>query len=137
MVSVLVADDDPGIREVVALALEDEGYAVTTVADGETLLASLRSLSGRFVVLLDRLMPKMGGLEVLAVVAEDSHLREHHAYALSTAASASLTSEQRALLASVNAPVLPKPFDLEQLFTVVAELAARIAPPTSQERNAY
>lgn len=129
MVSVLVADDDQSIREVIALALEGEGYPVSAVTDGETLLASLRSSPQRLVVLIDRLMPRMNGIDVLRVVTADETLRERHAYALSTAASASLTREERALLASLNALVLPKPFDLDRLYSTVATLAARIEPP--------
>ena len=35
---VLVVDDDTAIREFVALALQDEGYAVATAADGREAL---------------------------------------------------------------------------------------------------
>lgn len=61
---VLVADDEPSIRYVLREALEEEGYRVTDVADGDAALAAF----GREdfpVAFVDIRMPGCGGLEVL------------------------------------------------------------------------
>lgn len=131
MPTVLVADDDQNIREVLTMALEDEGYTVQSVIDGVALLDRLRAASERFVVLLDRYMPRMGGIEVLAVVTREPVLRDRHAYALLTAASSSLSAEDWAVVTSSGAVVLAKPFDLERLFGAVATLAERVRPSAS------
>jgi len=62
---ILVVDDDAAIREVIQLALEDDGYQVTTASNGEEALACLAACNsgGRALVLLDLNMPVMTGWE--------------------------------------------------------------------------
>ena len=62
---ILVAEDDPDIRDILVLTLEREGHRnVTAVADGAE---ALEALSGAAfdLVLLDVLMPRLSGIEVL------------------------------------------------------------------------
>lgn len=63
--SILIVDDEPGIRQSLTGVLEDEGFDVTAVASGEE---CLRVLERRLFscVLLDVWMPGMDGLETLA-----------------------------------------------------------------------
>ena len=62
-VRVLIVEDDPNVAEVVARYLEREGYLVETVADGAEGLA--RALDDPpDLVVLDLMLPSMGGLEV-------------------------------------------------------------------------
>jgi two-component system nitrogen regulation response regulator GlnG len=68
-VSILVADDDPGIRLVLRHRLEAAGYAVEEAGDSQSALAAL--LGGRHgVALVDIMMPGAGGLEVLTQARE-------------------------------------------------------------------
>lgn len=63
--SVLLADDDPDLVAVLALAFRASGLQVTTAGDGSAALEALES--GRFdVLVLDILMPGATGWEVLA-----------------------------------------------------------------------
>ena len=64
--TVLVVDDDAGIRESVTEVLTAEGYRVLEAADGAEALSQLSGVAGHCVVLLDLAMPRMNGLEVLA-----------------------------------------------------------------------
>ena len=61
---VLLADDNPTNREVVGKILERGGHAVTLVIDGEQALDAIER-DAFDVVLLDRNMPGMGGMEAL------------------------------------------------------------------------
>jgi two-component system sensor histidine kinase RpfC len=61
---VLVADDNPTNREVLGKILERGGHEVTLVDDGEQALDAVEQ-NTYDVVLLDRNMPRMGGLEAL------------------------------------------------------------------------
>ncbi|MFN0119250.1 MAG: sigma-54-dependent transcriptional regulator [Blastocatellia bacterium] len=63
-VSILIVDDEPGIRRTLKGVLEDEGFAVDAVASGEQ---CLRAFEQRLYacVLLDVWLPKMDGLETL------------------------------------------------------------------------
>ena len=60
----LLADDNPTNREVVGKILERGGHAVTLVTDGEQALDAIER-DAYDVVLLDRNMPGMGGMEAL------------------------------------------------------------------------
>jgi signal transduction histidine kinase len=63
-IKVLVADDEPTIRELMSLVLERDGHAVATANDGVRALEMLQA--ERFDVLLsDIQMPHMNGLELL------------------------------------------------------------------------
>ena len=66
---VLIVDDEPGIRQSLGGVLEDEGYEVHAVEDGEACLEEL-GRSGYEVVLLDIWLPGKDGLEVLARIQE-------------------------------------------------------------------
>ncbi|HEY6582849.1 MAG TPA: response regulator transcription factor, partial [Rubrobacter sp.] len=60
---VLIVDDEPNIREVVGLYLRRDGHAVVSASDGEQAL-SLFSSAVPDLVVLDLMLPKVGGLEV-------------------------------------------------------------------------
>ena len=68
---ILVADDEPDIRSVLALYLEDAGFEVAEAADGE---AALRIMLTERVdlCLLDIMMPAMDGYHVLKRVRQQS-----------------------------------------------------------------
>jgi two-component system, OmpR family, response regulator ResD len=61
--TILVVDDEPTIVEVVELYLRREGFAVQTAADGQAALAAVERQRPDLVV-LDLMLPGMGGLEV-------------------------------------------------------------------------
>jgi len=62
--SILVVDDEPGIRTSLGAILSDEGYVVTAVGTGEAGLAALDE-RGFDLVLLDVWLPQMDGLQIL------------------------------------------------------------------------
>ncbi len=64
---ILVVDDEPVIREILADFLSMEGFVVRTAADGSEALVEL-SRAHYDLVLTDLKMPKMGGLELLAAI---------------------------------------------------------------------
>jgi DNA-binding response OmpR family regulator len=68
--TVLVADDEEDILNLVRFRLEREGYRVITAADGQAALELARS-EGPDLCVLDVMMPKLGGLEVLKELRED------------------------------------------------------------------
>ncbi len=64
MSKILIVDDEAGIREALAGALTDEGYAVSSVDSGEACLDLLRKTAFD-VILLDIWLPGIDGLETL------------------------------------------------------------------------
>ena len=67
---ILVVDDEPDVREVLQRKLQREGYTVDCAADGEEALAKVRECDPD-VILLDLMLPKLNGFEVLRRVRED------------------------------------------------------------------
>lgn len=61
---ILIADDDPSNREVLAYYLRRQGYDVRTVTDGADAIAAVAGNSFA-LVLLDVVMPGLDGLEAL------------------------------------------------------------------------
>lgn len=61
---ILVVDDDAAIAQLVADALEDEGFAVTTLNDGEAAFELISRENDFALIILDIMMPKMDGLEL-------------------------------------------------------------------------
>jgi len=61
---VLVAEDDRGLREVLARGLRENGYVVDTAPDGQAALSYLRAYEYE-VAILDWRMPSRSGIEVL------------------------------------------------------------------------
>ena len=67
---ILFADDDPEIREVLQLLLTREGYQVEAASNGEELLSRLDDSVD--LVILDIMMPGMGGYHVCAEIRKQS-----------------------------------------------------------------
>ncbi len=67
---ILFADDDPEIREVLQLLLTSEGYQVEAASNGEELLSRLDDSVD--LVILDIMMPGMGGYHVCAEIRKQS-----------------------------------------------------------------
>jgi two-component system, OmpR family, response regulator MprA len=61
---ILVVDDEPAVRTALERALRLEGYEVALAADGRAALDALADRPATDAVVLDVLMPELGGLEV-------------------------------------------------------------------------
>jgi CheY-like chemotaxis protein len=73
---ILVVDDDPNNRDVLARTLEKKGYTVTQAPDGAVALRLLTEANGAIeLVLLDILMPEMNGWEMLQRIKADEALK--------------------------------------------------------------
>ena len=70
---VLVADDDPDLRDILRSVLEPAGFAVTEAQDGAQALEAVRATPPD-VVILDYMMPRMTGPEVCAALKQDTVL---------------------------------------------------------------
>lgn len=65
---VLLVDDDPGVRESMAMLLAEAGYEVRTAQHGFDALLQLRNPPNPDVIVSDLAMPQMSGFEFLSVV---------------------------------------------------------------------
>ena len=74
-VRVLVVEDDPNVRGLLQTVLEVEGYAVVTASDGLDGLGQAAAASPE-LVLLDLVMPDLGGARVLERLRDDPVLSQ-------------------------------------------------------------
>jgi CheY-like chemotaxis protein len=115
---VLVVDDDRGIRELLRVVLELEGYQVLTAADGAQALELLARADEELIVLMDVMMPRLTGPEVCRRLCAAGDLAERHRVALMTAG----------LLDDEECPpparaILRKPFDVDAVVRLIGRLA--------------
>ena len=108
---VLVVDDDPAIRELVASLLADEGWEVRTAADGLAALAAADAWCPDLIV-SDVAMPRLDGPGLLA------RLRQRGDQTPFVLVSAGASVPERPSVWFV-----AKPFDLDHLLAAVARAA--------------
>jgi two-component system, OmpR family, response regulator MprA len=106
--TVLVVDDEPAIREIVATLLEDEGYLVRHAKDGLEALAAIDDDSIDLVV-SDVIMPRLDGASLVRKLRRRGHLIP--------------VVLMSAVYADVDLPgvrFVPKPFEIDRLLGTVA-----------------
>jgi DNA-binding response OmpR family regulator len=116
----LVVDDDSAIRRLLVTALSREGIALDQAADGLMAMERLHTKTYD-VVLLDMMMPKMNGVEVLAQMERERF--DTPVIVISAASDRYLGTIESPLVMKV----LRKPFDLSSLVAEVVKLCG-IAP---------
>lgn len=113
--SILVIDDDPGVRGLLTVLFEREGWAVTTAADGDAALEQIASVRPD-VVVLDLMLPKRTGLEVIQQIAERGDGAAENVLVLTAVSEAQL----RRLPADLHVrKLIRKPFDNRELLQSV------------------
>ena len=109
--SVLVVDDDPGVRQVVRLSLELEGYVVKEAGGAEEGLAAVED-EAPDLILLDVMMPHVDGWEMLRQIQE-----RHGAGSIPIVMFSGKVDAQTAAQATARGAqgFVGKPFDPQQL----------------------
>ena len=113
--TILICDDEPALSELVRASLSD-GYRFAEASDGLLALELARDLEPDAVI-LDLMLPRLGGLEVLAQMQTDDQLR-HVPVLVITA----LNETREDVLAAGAAEFVTKPFDPDKLKAAIEEL---------------
>ncbi|WP_196258931.1 response regulator transcription factor [Pelagibacterium limicola] len=69
-IDVLIAEDEPSILEALDFVFQRAGWSIDSVMDGEAVIDAVRRLSPR-VLVLDVMLPKRSGFEVLKQIRAD------------------------------------------------------------------
>jgi DNA-binding response OmpR family regulator len=117
---ILCADDDEDILSLVSLRLERAGFRVVSAVDGDAALEAVRAHRPT-VAILDVMMPKRTGYEVLAALRADPALAGLKVILLSARVQES--DVERGIDAGADA-YLAKPFKASDLVAKVEELLA-------------
>ncbi len=116
-VKILVVEDDPSVRGLLQTLLSAEGYDVVTASDGLAGLVKATS-SPPALVLLDLMMPDLGGVRVLEEMREDPELADIPVIVVTGKIDA--VPGMRDLLGEDN--VFLKPFAVAELLARVGEI---------------
>jgi signal transduction histidine kinase/CheY-like chemotaxis protein len=127
--TVLIVDDDPAARELLAANLKGAGYRLVHAASGEEALNLARKLRPDAIT-LDVMMPKPDGWDVLATLKADPDLCEIPVVIVTVA-------PERGIGLSLGAvEVLTKPVDRARLTTLINRLVRRDGPVLVVEDDA-
>lgn len=113
----LVVEDDPIVRSLMTRVLSARGIAVDAAADGEEAITLLER-SDYAVILLDLMLPRVSGAEVLQRLAK----REPRASGVVIVLSAAIETHADTLDHKVVHGFMRKPFDLDLLSGTVAAI---------------
>ena len=113
--TILICDDEPALRELVRASLDD-GYRFAEASDGLVALELAREVEPDAVI-LDLMLPRLGGLEVLARLQADAQLSRVPVLVITA-----WNETREDVLAAGAAEFVTKPFDPDLLRATVKEL---------------
>jgi DNA-binding response OmpR family regulator len=120
---ILIVEDDRALRNILAERLREDSYQVFQASDGEMGL-SMATKNQPDLILLDIIMPKMDGIEVLAALRKDPWGKDAHVIMLTNLS----TGEQREKVekAGVDDFLVKSDWDIEG---IVGCIKAKISNP--------
>ncbi len=114
---ILLVDDEPDITYIVEFILSTSGFDVTRLNDSREVVKELSS--GKYsMLILDLMMPHKDGFTVLKEMRVDEAFRKLPVLILS---GRDLSNDETALLSSLGAEVMAKPFEAPRLLEKVRE----------------
>jgi CheY-like chemotaxis protein len=116
MPTVLIVEDEPSIRRLVAVNLVARGYDVIEAESGEEALVQLRERHVA-LILLDIKLPGIGGWEMLRLMGKDSSIAPAPVIVMTASVDAHEGTGARRPVARI----LLKPFDTQTLMKAVTE----------------
>src|SRR5262245_50330581 len=124
--SILITDDDRGVREALGEIVEEEGFRPVLAAHGEEAVKIVQH-EPIHLALLDMHMPRLTGLETLQLVRQVNALLP----AILITADATLELMRQAFHAQVFS-VLPKPVNRHMVLTTVIRALGRVYGPVDE-----
>jgi CheY-like chemotaxis protein len=118
--SVLVVDDDPDIRDVLGIIVQQAGYEALSAADGAEALRMLQRMNARpRLIFLDLRMPVMNGWQFREEQLRDSRLEGIPVVVITADSS---EAARKGLVGA--AGFLAKPLELQEILDALARFAA-------------
>lgn len=116
---VLVADDEPHIGRIIKMKLEQGPFRVSLVYDGQEALDFVLGDDPLDLVVLDLMMPRLSGLDVLRRIREEERLKSLPCIILTAGGDA---KHERDALELGATQFITKPFSPKKLYALVARL---------------
>jgi CheY-like chemotaxis protein len=108
--AILVVEDEPSIREILVTLIETEGYLVLSAEDGVRAMEVMATMPQPALVLLDLMMPRMSGWDVLKEMRIADHLATIPVIVTSAVVAHKITGAN---------DILKKPYDLDALLRLI------------------
>lgn len=115
--TILICDDEPALRELIRASM-DEGFEFAEASDGIVAMQLAEQVDPD-VVILDLMLPRLSGLEVLARLNGNDRLRDVPVLVITA-----WNETRDAVLAAGADEFVTKPFDPEDLRSAVNRLVA-------------
>ncbi len=115
--TILICDDEPALRELIRASMDD-GFEFAEASDGIIAIELAREVTPD-VVILDLMLPRLSGLEVLARLNEDERLKDVPVLVITA-----WNETREDVLAAGADDFVAKPFDPEDLKAAVNRLVA-------------
>jgi CheY-like chemotaxis protein len=115
--TILICDDEPALRELIRASMDD-GFEFAEASDGIVAMQLAQEVDPD-VVILDLMLPRLSGLEVLARLNEDERLRDVPVLVITA-----WNETREDVLAAGADDFVTKPFDPEDLRSAVNRLVA-------------
>lgn len=129
---ILVADDDPVIRHLVASVVRREGYIPVTVDDGREAFRILKEDAEFGAAVFDMMMPYLEGLDIIRYMRTEKRLRRIPVIMVTSETALKLMKDSFEAGATV---FLPKPFTPTQLQFSLNLLLSSVAAGKSSTRS--
>jgi CheY-like chemotaxis protein len=129
--TILVADDEPEVLDLVRVLLEWDDYVVAQAKDGEEALAQAHATRPD-LILLDVRMPKMDGMSVLELLQTDPELSHIPVVMLSVV---TYQAQVKTALEAGAVAYLPKPFELREMIRLVEQVTTADSAEREQIRQ--
>jgi DNA-binding response OmpR family regulator len=113
--TILICDDEPALRELIRASM-DEGFRFAEASDGILAMELARELNPD-VVILDLMLPRLSGLEVLARLSADEELKDVPVLVITA-----WNETREEVLAAGAADFASKPFDPDALKASIEQL---------------
>ena len=116
---ILVADDEPHLGRIIKMKLEQGPFRVSIAYDGQEAIDLINGNEQFDLVLLDLMMPRLSGMDVLKQIREQDRFKSLPCIILTAGGDA---KHERDALALGATQFLTKPFSPKKLYALVARL---------------
>jgi len=126
---ILIVDDDPGIRSLLRLIAQRKGFSVDVASDGIEALGYLTSRRYTLAI-IDLMMPRRNGYDLV----QDLRMQPHRPLiVVATAMTDTLVAQ---LDAQIVHSIIRKPFDIETVGALMADLVTAASTQSQSETGA-
>jgi len=118
MQTILIVEDEPTLQKALSMALEKEGYAIKSALDGEIGFNTAKEIKPD-LILLDLILPKMDGFEVLEELKKEESTKDIPIIILTNLESSQ--DIERALVLGAKTYLVKANYDLKDVIQKVKE----------------